>query len=129
MALDTTTTPEAATSITGCDGYITMKALLYAIATIQSLPEADREYGDMHHMCELARDMCQSDVAVRLLAPAILEVARHTGHVPDLWPNDFGDDMEEIYDLHDLALRGAVIVTIEGIEQDVANWSGEGRAA
>lgn len=123
----TTTTPDAATSITGRDGYITLKAMLYAIATIQSLPEADREYGDLYDMLQLvhstAHDMARADDTHDtpiLLCHALLEVNRHTGQMPDLWPNDFGDDMSEVYEPRDLAMMGAVKVTIEKMTKDMA---------
>lgn len=125
--LNTTTATPAATSVTGRDGYITLKAMLYAIASIQSLPEENREYGDLQDMLLLVRakawDMSRNDATHDvpvLLCHAMLEVNRHTGQMPDLWPNDFGEDLADIYEPYDIALRDAVYATIDGMKKDMA---------
>ncbi len=122
-------TASPATSVTGRDTYITLKALLYAIATIQSLPEEDREYGDLCDMTALVRAMAENmaradathDQPV-LLSHCLLEVGRHTGQMPDLWPNDLGDEMSEIYTPRELAMMGAVKATVEGMRKDMATF-------
>lgn len=124
---DYSETASAASSVTGRDGYITLKAMLYAIACIQSLPEADREYGDLQDMRTLVRakvhDMARNDsthdVPI-MFCYAMLEVHRHTGQMPDLWPNDFGEDLAEVYEQHELALMTAVRATIDKMQQGMA---------
>lgn len=68
-------------SVTGRDGYITNKALLYAIAHIQSLPPELQEWSDMYDMCLLAR----ARLGVHTFAQAI-GVESHTGRPFTLWP-------------------------------------------
>lgn len=120
MAQECPKMPETATSITGRDGYITMKAMLYAIATIKSLPAVDREYGDMVDMQKLIRDMIRQDMDVPVLCHAMLEVNRHTGEMPELFPVDFGEELFGIHDQREIALWGAIQVTIENMKKDMA---------
>lgn len=69
------------TSITGRDGFIVNKALLYAIAHIQSLPEERQEWSDMRDMCAILKAY---DSPFTL--PTLMNVEHHTGLVPNLWP-------------------------------------------
>lgn len=85
------TTPDSATSVTGHDGYIMGKALAYAIAYIQSLPEERQEFSDMCDMAMIARQR------FGVLMPLhVLGVEAHTGQAPDLCPEDVaGPDVLE----------------------------------
>lgn len=120
-----TNTPAA--PVVGRDGYITLKAMLYAIACIQKQPVADRANNDLYDMLNMVRGTAREmsfneasyDVPV-LLCHAMLEVHRHTGQMPDLWPNDFGGDLSEVYEAHDLALMSAVCTTIDAMTKDAA---------
>lgn len=85
----TTTTPEAA-SATGRDGYITLKALVYAIAHIQSLPRDRQEYGDMLDMCDL---VYENRLPQEMLDIIVYDVERHIQHEVNLYPSD-GMDKE-----------------------------------
>lgn len=80
---------EVDTSITERDGYIRLKALLYAIAHIQSLPQELQERSDMADMCALFRHEMthngQFDVPVS--AALVFGVEAHTGVAIDLWPD------------------------------------------
>lgn len=68
-------------SITGRDGYIVRKALLYAVASIQNLPPEKQELSDMADMCRILR------ADIYPFAPhMVLSVEWHTGSRPDLWP-------------------------------------------
>lgn len=84
----TATVPEAA-SATGRDGYIIAKALAYAIARIQSLPDDRQEYGDILDMCALLheRDLPQS-----MLDMILLDVERHVQHEVDVYPGEDSED-------------------------------------
>lgn len=88
MTKNNTATPKAA-SVTGRDGYIIAKALAYAIARIQSLPDDRQEYGDMLDMCALLheRDLPQSTLDMILL-----DVERHVQHEVDAYPGEDLDD-------------------------------------
>lgn len=63
------------TNVTGRDGYIIANALIYAICTIQNLPEDRQEWSDMKDMCELAKHMCSRG----MLEAFKLSVLGHTG--------------------------------------------------
>lgn len=69
------------TSITGRDGYIINKALPYAIAHIQSLPEEMQECSDMRDMCAIVKS--QHSI---LSLMALVGVEHHAGIHPNLWP-------------------------------------------
>jgi len=68
--------------VTGRDGFIIGKALVYAVARIQSLPDEKQEWSDMSDMCAIAR--AGDARGVGLLAAGVYE---HTGALVDLWPN------------------------------------------
>ncbi|MBZ9939436.1 hypothetical protein LB518_24330 [Mesorhizobium sp. BR1-1-16] len=70
-------------SVTGRDGYVLAKALLYAIDAIQHLPREMQERSDMVDMCALARAVHGGG-----LADALIFVEAHTGREIDLWPDD-----------------------------------------
>lgn len=77
----TSTTSANSTSMTGRDSVIMGKALVYAIAHIQSLPEEQQEFSDLCDMALLARER------YGVLVPAcVLSVEWHSGRTPDLWP-------------------------------------------
>lgn len=61
--------------VTGRDGYIIANALMYAISTIQNLPEDKQEWSDMNDMCKLVKHMCSCGV----LEAFKLSVKGHTG--------------------------------------------------
>lgn len=73
-------------SIIGRDGYITAKALIYAIATIQSFRPAKQEWSDMLDMIALAKTI-PHDMRMQMVA----SVVRHTGRTVNL-DLDGGDD-------------------------------------
>ncbi|RCW83461.1 hypothetical protein [Paracoccus lutimaris] len=81
------TTPVAA-SVTGRDGYIVVKALIYAIARIQSLPEDRQEYSDMLDMCTVLHDL---DFPQSMLDMIHSDVEHHMQREVDLYP---GEGME-----------------------------------
>lgn len=72
-----------AKNITGRDSDILIKGLLYAIATIQNLPEHRQERSDMRDMCAIIRAHNP-----RTLMHVVYEVQAHTGADIDLWPTD-----------------------------------------
>ncbi|MDQ7777687.1 hypothetical protein [Paracoccus aminovorans] len=84
MANNNTPTPEAA-SITDRDGYIVAKALAYAIARIQSLPDDRQEHGDMLDMCALLRG---HDLPQSMLDMILLDVERHAQQEVDVYPGE-----------------------------------------
>lgn len=49
--------------ITGRDGAVSAKALVYAISTIQSLPVERQEWSDMCDMCAIARTIDPTSLA------------------------------------------------------------------
>jgi hypothetical protein len=79
--------------VTGRDNYIIFKALAYAIATIQSLPERYQEWSDMCDMCALLRSAGESVAFF-----AIMSAENHTGNSvdPDPRAEDAGFDAEII---------------------------------
>lgn len=88
---NTTTTTPAATPMKRGD-YITLQALLYAVAYIQKLPEDRQERSNMVDMCAHARRMAGPDFALRLWS-----VEHHVGHEIDLWPAHGGDTPGGLY--------------------------------
>ena len=76
-------------NVTGRDDFIEAKALIYAIACIQNLPEERQEWSDMRDMCAIART-----IQPGMLGSLIYETQRHTGTVIDIWP-DHDDDLRE----------------------------------
>ncbi len=62
-------------NVTGRDGYIIANALMYAICTIQNLPEDRQEWSDMRDMCDLVKHMCSRG----MLEAFKLSVKGHTG--------------------------------------------------
>ncbi|MES0042362.1 hypothetical protein [Mesorhizobium sp. M0091] len=62
-------------SVTGRDGYIIANALMYAICTIQNLPEDRQEWSDMNDMCKLVKHLCSRG----MLEAFKLSVKGHTG--------------------------------------------------
>lgn len=76
------------TSITGRDGYIQTKALVYAIGQIQSLPDHKQEWSDMYDMCQLLR----AHLGPAELASYAVGVEWHTGNPVNLFPED-GEDL------------------------------------
>ena len=71
---------------TGRDSYIIPKALAYAIATIQNLPDGQQEFGDMADMCRLFR---------RLAPSAAAHFAASVVNHADLMPEIFADIEED----------------------------------
>jgi len=73
--------PTKRSSVTGRDDYVIAKALVYAIAFIESLPEQQRELSDRDDMVALLNDLVPS-------AAEREELARHleqkTGFRPDI---------------------------------------------
>lgn len=88
MTKNIISTPKAAT-ITGRDGYITVKALVYAVACLQSLPDDRAEYSDMADMCEILH---ASDLPESLLDMILLSVEHHIQRDVDLFPSEGMDD-------------------------------------
>ena len=78
-------------SLTGRDGYIVAKALAYAIAFIDSLPEAKREVSDRDDMVALLVDNVPDPTEREWLARG---VEAHTGVLPDLTDWKAGDPPE-----------------------------------
>jgi hypothetical protein len=78
-------------TITGRDGYIVQRALIYAIAHIQSLPLEAQEGSDMADMCAIAR--AHDAVAMGMYAG---HVSDHTGVTVELWP---GEALHDCWDL------------------------------
>lgn len=68
---------KAPASVTGRDGYIIGKALVYAIAQIQSLPARRQEFSDMCDMCALVR-------AIGVDPWTVAGVQRHVDRTVDL---------------------------------------------
>ncbi|QEU08696.1 hypothetical protein [Paracoccus yeei] len=87
MANNNTPAPNAA-SATGRDGYIMVKALVYAIARIQSLPDDRQEHGDMMDMCEL---VYESELPEGTLDMILMEVEHSVQHEIDLFPGEGGE--------------------------------------
>jgi hypothetical protein len=71
------------TNITGRDNYIIAKALIYAIAEIQSLPSEKQEYSDMMDMCDIANKFWPDFLAI-----LEREVLIHTGKPVNLNPEE-----------------------------------------
>ena len=78
-------------SVTGRDGYIMAKALAYAIAYIDSLPEEKREASDRNDMVALLNDNVPDPTEREWLARG---VEAHTGVLPDLTDWKAGDPPE-----------------------------------
>jgi hypothetical protein len=74
--------PEVMDEITGRDDYIIGKALLYAVAAIQALPEDKRELGDMSDMCKLIRACSGAQLWYH-----VANVEAHIDREIDLWPD------------------------------------------
>jgi hypothetical protein len=70
-------------NVTGRDGFIIAKALAYAIATIQALPEHMQEYSDMCDMCEILRSFPEG-----MALSTAFSVFGHTEHILNLFPED-----------------------------------------
>lgn len=89
MKQQITTNAAPVATITGRDGYILDKALIYAIAHIQSLPEHKRERSDMEDMCALAKASGSP-----FILQSLLGVEWHTGIKAELWPQP-DDELSE----------------------------------
>jgi hypothetical protein len=70
--------------VTGRDGYVTAKALAYAIAYIDSLPEKQREASDRDDM----RRILVAKVSSSNLKLLCDTVEKHTGRRPDIYIGD-----------------------------------------
>lgn len=92
--------PEAATNR---ESYITLQALLYAVARIQTLPEDQQEYSNMANMCALARRVGGQELAFILWG-----VEHHVGHEINLWPADHGDEPDNHYTDEEVDHQNAV---------------------
>jgi len=68
-------------SVTGRDGYIIAKALLYAVTFIDSLPKGRGEISDRDDMVALLCDRVRDEKAREQLAQ---DVERKTGILPDI---------------------------------------------
>lgn len=110
MNYPTTTTDLA--SMVGRVGYINLKALLYAVACIQTLPGDKQEWSDMCDMCAIAR----STLAERPNrgADILWSVEHHVGHQIDLWPAHGGPEPNGLYSDEDMDRRDAVRSLIDG---------------
>jgi hypothetical protein len=53
-------------NVTGRDGYIIMRALIFAIAIIDRLPQDEREVGDRDDMMRLLNHVLQDDDSWRI---------------------------------------------------------------
>ena len=100
--------------VTGRDSYIEAKALIYAIAMIQSLPEDRQEWSDMRDMCAIARTIPSHG-----LATLIYETQGHTGTVIDIWP-DHDEDLTEHECREKKAFKFAVGSHVEAFERSFA---------
>lgn len=118
MATNTTTTPEVAT-VTGRDGYIAAKALVYAIARIQSLPEEWQEYGDMLDMCSLVQE---SKLPQSMLDMIVYGVERHVQHEVDIYPSE---DMDK----ERAAMRARIDAMKAGLAEALRRYNEGGEAA
>jgi hypothetical protein len=68
-------------SVTGRDDYLIAKALLYAIAFIESLPEQQRELSDRDDMVALLNHVVPAAVEREELAR---NLEQRTGFLPDI---------------------------------------------
>lgn len=104
----------AATSGNVYDGYAALKALLYAIGCIQSLPGHRQERSDMIEMCAMVRRLAGSREAEKLLLPTFLwSVEHHLCHKIDLWPAHGGAELNGAYSDEELDWRDAVRAWID----------------
>lgn len=89
------------------DALVTLKALLYAVGCIQSLPEDQQERSDMVEMCAIARRF-QAPVPLMLWS-----VEHHIGHTIDLWPPHGSDKPDGLYSDEEIDARNAVRAWID----------------
>ena len=120
------TKSKSQTSVTGRDGYIVTKALIYAIAHIQSLPEERQEFSDMLDMCSIA---LASSGAIFLPAH-VSTVLNHTGVRVNLWPSGGWLNYEhpELTE-DDLAMKEAIAQHIDFLAQAWANYDKQNEEA
>ncbi|WP_028713876.1 hypothetical protein [Paracoccus sp. J55] len=119
MAKINSTAREGA-SVTGRDGYIAVKALVYAIAHIQSLPEDRQEYRDMLDMCDL---VYESGLSQSLIDMIVYDVERHVQHEVNLYPSE-GMDKERS------AMRARIDAMKVALAEAIRRFNeGEGEAA
>lgn len=109
--------------VTGRDSYIQAKALIYAIAMIQSLPKDRQEWSDMRDMCAIARTIDPTS-----LANLIYQTQRHTGITIDIWP-DRDEDLTEYDRREKKALKANIGSYIEKMAQQVAKSLAEYNAS
>ena len=98
--------PGTVTSIGDGDDRIILKALLYAIANIQTLPDHRQERIDMNDMCALARASLGSHPASG--ANVLWGVEHHVGHEINLWPAHGGEEANGLYSDEELDRRDSV---------------------
>lgn len=108
MALNNTTTPKTATPLLNRGDYITLQAMIYAVACIQKLPEDRQERSSMVDMCATARRMGGGGIAHYLWS-----VEHHVGYEIDLWPAYGGDDPSGLYTDEETATRDTVRAWID----------------
>lgn len=89
-------------TVTTRAGYVSAKALVYAIGQIQSLPDHRQEWSDMYDMCEILR-ACHG---ARMLAHVVTSVENHTGNPVDIFPGEY-DDLDPAERLHKAAYEQA----------------------
>jgi hypothetical protein len=120
-----TTSANAQASLNGREGYIVMKALIYAVARIQSLPRDRQEYSDMIATCALVRESAPamfSSTAPERFASFVWEVESHVGHEIDLWPSEGGDGINGAYTDEELDTKESLRALITAMEaQRAAN--------
>jgi hypothetical protein len=92
------------TDITGRDGFIGTKALVYAIACIQNLPRRWQEGSDMTDMALLARSLTTTEG----LAQVAIGVESHMRVEIEMFPDLEHDDIDAartLYEFHISKLR------------------------
>ncbi|MFK4256446.1 hypothetical protein [Agrobacterium tumefaciens] len=102
--------------VTGRDGAVKAKALLYAISTIQSLPVERQERSDMCDMCAIARTIDPAS-----LAKLIFDTQAHTGTKIDIWP-DSDADLDEKGIREKKAFKFTLNTHVEELERQWAEF-------
>ena len=97
------TTPATATPVPNRDDHITLQALIYAVACIQSLPEDRQERINMIEMCAIARR-----IITPTLSFVLFGVEGHVGHAVDVWPAHGGGEANGLYTDEELDRRDFV---------------------
>lgn len=109
-------TASAATSGSARNNYVDLKALLYAIGCIQSLPAHRQERSDMIDMCSMVRRVEDNGRGTPLLPNLLWSVEHHIGHKIDLWPAHGGDGPGGTYSDVEMDRRDTVRAWIDDRE-------------